>query len=56
VRVEVVRSRFVFADYFGTDATPGIRAPRSEIVHSECAVGGRAIVRHATRRTARAAA
>ena len=45
VRVEVVRSRFVFDEYFA-----GQRIPRSETIHARCAVGGTATAQDATRR------
>ena len=45
VRVEVVRSRFVFDEYFA-----GQRIPRSETIHARSAVGGTATAQDATRR------
>ena len=45
IRVEVVRSRFVFDEYFA-----GLRIPRSETIHAQCAVGGTATAQDATRR------
>lgn len=45
VRVEVVRSRFVFDEYFA-----GQRIPRSETIHARCAVGGTATAQDAPRR------
>ncbi|MGD4146664.1 hypothetical protein QT567_22595, partial [Xanthomonas citri pv. citri] len=45
VRVEVVRSRFVFDEYFA-----GQRIPRSETIQARCAVGGTATAQDATRR------